>query len=597
MIPAISALGPAFLAVFAVSELPKIIQGLKEAIYWMEDFGKEAQAAFAEAVKASDEAYTHFKDIKTGISLRNEVNRNIAALTVQRDVLDNTGGSMLNYARGVAALFSGNIAASATYLGLAHQQQLTTEQLAHLEKQRLEQLNRETELEKQAHPHREKAAHEYTDALTAQLQAVREEIQLLQSGELPAYERINLETQRRIDAATREIAKDRELYNQKKIGLTELENREREYTKLVAELADERELKLHQEFEKEQAELFEKMGKLKFAIPALPKDFFTPLTEGVTQLTAAQRAALPTLEEIKRVEQDLARLWPTLTEEERKAMSEQLIHNAAIRQATTLTGNHKETVQQLTLAITQELVADGKWTQEQAKAILAAQGLDAETIREINLQKQLTQQLKEGAHVQAEWTAAKKAGMEIEQSWTQAVDQEKDAISQNMAAAIEGIALQTAALIGGRKLEAEVEGGIDVAKSVEYMAQFIGSWGTDAAALLASVKYGLAAAEYFKVAGSGSASGAGGGGASAPGRVGGSPGPTAPAAMGSRVPMTPDITSLGGGGGGGGPTINVHVYGPADEAQHIAGVLNNFTQRRGGQLVSSRSISPPKAGR
>ena len=75
--------------------------------------------------------------------------------------------------------------------------------------------------------------------------------------------------------------------------------------------------------------------------------------------------------------------------------------------------------------------------------------------------------------------------------------------------------------------------------------------------------------------------------------MGGWPRPTAPAAMGSRVPATPGVFSVGGGGG----TINVHVCGAADEARHIASALNDYTQRQGGQLVSSRSILRPKAGR
>ncbi len=80
--------------------------------------------------------------------------------------------------------------------------------------------------------------------------------------------------------------------------------------------------------------------------------------------------------------------------------------------------------------------------------------------------------------------------------------------------------------------------------------------------------------------------------------MGGWPGPTAPAAMGTQVPMTPGITSLGGGGG---PTISgtvrIIVYGDSQLAAHIAGVLNNYVERQGGNLVARKAILPPKAGR
>ena len=105
----------------------------------------------------------------------------------------------------------------------------------------------------------------------------------------------------------------------------------------------------------------------------------------------------------------------------------------------------------------------------------------------------------------------------------------------------------------------------------------------------------LSAAEYGIVAGQASKTAAGANvGRGSGGQAPGASGPQSAGAMGSETPMQPEFTAMGGQFGG---NINVHVYGPADEANHIAGVLNNFTQRQGGQLVASRSILPTKAGR
>ena len=76
MLPAINAIGPALLGVFALAELPRFIQGIHDAADGMEGFGKEAKKAFADAIAASDKAIVQFKTIKEGIKLEAEVNRN-----------------------------------------------------------------------------------------------------------------------------------------------------------------------------------------------------------------------------------------------------------------------------------------------------------------------------------------------------------------------------------------------------------------------------------------------------------------------------------------------------------------------------------------
>jgi hypothetical protein len=110
----------------------------------------------------------------------------------------------------------------------------------------------------------------------------------------------------------------------------------------------------------------------------------------------------------------------------------------------------------------------------------------------------------------------------------------------------------------------------------------------------------LSAAEYGIVAGQtpdkGASVGArssnvGGSGGQAPGAAG----PLSAGAAGSETPITPGFTGFGGGSSG--PSVVVHVYGPNDEATHIAGVLNTYTTQKGGQLIASRAINPPKAGR
>jgi uncharacterized phage infection (PIP) family protein YhgE len=147
MIPGLSAIGPALLGAFAIEEIPKLISGIRNAADEMAGFGKEAKKAFEDAIKASDKAITNFKTIKEGIKLEAEVNRNIAALSVQRDLLDSTGGAAINYARAVFEFLSGSVAAGAAHLALARAEKLDMEELGKLEAKRLEQLSTRTALE------------------------------------------------------------------------------------------------------------------------------------------------------------------------------------------------------------------------------------------------------------------------------------------------------------------------------------------------------------------------------------------------------------------------------------------------------------------
>jgi hypothetical protein len=164
-----------------------------------------------------------------------------------------------------------------------------------------------------------------------------------------------------------------------------------------------------------------------------------------------------------------------------------------------------------------------------------------------------------------------------------------------MTLAAGGIGEQFAQVIGGTKATAGVKGAFDAALSIEYLAQFIASWGSDTAAGLASVQYGLAAAEMFKVAG-------GGGGAS---RGGGASGGTSSSygRGGGRGASGSGNGNSGGGGGGGaaGPGTTIHLNFPGGtliSPDTLPQVMAQMTQlAKGGQayLVSSDTFqSGPK---
>jgi hypothetical protein len=414
VMPAISALGPALLGAFAIAELPKLIGGIKEATEWIGGFGKEARKAFAEAVKASDEAYTHFKDIKTGISLREEVNRNIAALTVQRDLLDSTGGSAMNYAKAVGALLSGNAVLAGVYTGLARAQQVATADLAKLEQTRFEQLQRETELEKVAVREHASAMREIAAQEHAEARAAMERIHIIQAAgkELKEMDK----QQKEAAKGAQELAKDQLNFalNLERYGVVA----QRDYTE-----------------------------QLKATTPVVKEQ-----TEHVKHLSAAHKELIGMKQTLRHVSEML-----------RKAL------------------------------------------EDEGQAMLAA------TSR------------------------------------------------------MGGIGEQIAQLVGGKRAEADVRGGFDAAMSIEEMAVFLASWGTDTAALAASVEYGLAAAEMFKVAGRG-----GGSRASAAGTAVGGGGYGAGPGGGGRV------GGGGGRGGGGGGSYLLPGVGPSSELAGTTVVLQAF---------------------
>jgi len=132
VMPAIGGMGTGLLAAFAIQEIPKFIEGIHDATDAMAGFGEVQKKAFEDVIAASDKAITQFKTIKEGINLEGEVNRNIAALSVQKDVLESTGGVAMNYMEAVYQFFSGN-AAAAAHMAMAKAEKLDMGELAKLE--------------------------------------------------------------------------------------------------------------------------------------------------------------------------------------------------------------------------------------------------------------------------------------------------------------------------------------------------------------------------------------------------------------------------------------------------------------------------------
>ena len=96
--------------------------------------------------------------------------------------------------------------------------------------------------------------------------------------------------------------------------------------------------------------------------------------------------------------------------------------------------------------------------------------------------------------------------LSVSDQWRAALNAETLALNQNKVAAVENIAGGVAALIGGRRAQAAVEGAFDTAKAIEMWARFAASWGTDAGAALAAAQYTIAAAQMFQIAASGGGS-------------------------------------------------------------------------------------------
>jgi hypothetical protein len=444
-----------------------------------------------------------------------------------------------------------------------------------------------------------KVGREYNDVLAQQLQRTQELVEQLESDQLPARQRIQLEIQRQIDAATREINKSKELAAQGKITHAQLATQEKEYTDLVALLGKERTDKLLAEDARlEEARSKRDAARIKHEINERLRSI-AEIQSGFTTIEKITQEADDKLQSMQN-SADIQHLAAVRASIEKEITSHKLFGRNVVelRQQLAATFQKQESIE--TKAAVQKIQRDTdvkvRELQSLRDRLLALATTEAQRTA-ITKQAETTQAgiVKESEKEKQE--AISKTKQEIQDqanAFAQATHSEKEAVD-SLLDSLKGVGDQAAELIKSKKAQAYVEGAFDVAKAIEEMAIFIASGGTDANALLASVKYGLAAAEYFKVAGRGSA-GTTGGGATA-GKVGGAAGPVAAGAMGSQVPMQPGLTALGGSSAAPGGTLRVIVTGPAEAAAWLAGTLNNYTQRQGGQLISSSTINPPKAGR
>lgn len=222
--------------------------------------------------------------------------------------------------------------------------------------------------------------------------------------------------------------------------------------------------------------------------------------------------------------------------------------------------------------------------EQQAAAQLHRSGIIAELQTEGNQTKHLSAARKELIGITQ---TLKNTEMEFQQALHNEMSALEDT-TQN----VEGIAEQFAAIIGGTKAAAEVKGAFDAALSIEYFAQFIASYGTDTDALMASVQYGLAAAEMFKVSGGG-----GGGGSSAGGGGGGAGAGSSRSSGGG----SNGNGNAGNGPGGGwnvmgpgaqtaSPTINLHLNGQ-QFASVVVPVITQGVQNGSVRLTASTTVS------
>jgi len=442
MLPAINTIGPALLVAFAIAEIPKLVEGIDDATEAIGGFGAEAQKAFKDAVAASNEAIVKFKTIKEGIKLRDEVNQNIAALTVQRDVLNEMGGTSLNWARAVAAALSGNTVLAGSYAAMAIALHKDMKELVALENTRLEQLNTETGLENKKQNDAGKATEseaKYNRELAQRHQWLIRTMQ--EAGKVAAAE----------------------------------------------EAAGEKRAKVEQDLQKIQFQGIAVMETI-FAVESKAAEQARELGQSL-QISINTSAA--SARQVKMVYEDIVKLFPQMTKAEAQQRAEQIAESPVIRSVIDDTRNLARARKELLEATYQAVTGE-------------------------------------------------KMYLSVSEEWMQALDKEKEAIQQNMVAAVQGVAATAAAMIGGKRAQASVEGAFDAAKAIEFGAQFIGSWGTDTAAGFAAVQYGLAAAQMFEVAGSGGgraarivSGGAGGGGSARSGGGGGS-----------------QAVDRGGGGGG-----------------------------------------------
>jgi hypothetical protein len=436
---------------------------------------------------------------------------------------------------------------------------------------------------------------EFNDVLAVQLQSTRETISAFESHELPARRAIELEIQRQIDTATREINKDKELFAQKKISFMELGRRENEYTQLVKALAAEREAKLDQEAAKEGARNAARINKaIQHRLQEADRARTTATEiQGIEErwskqsIQANDRIAIAAIESQLKVlhgEQvtqiGRLRIHHDLTKQI-IALEQQKIQVQTETEVATIRETARATAQEISLRY-QTLVA---LTKNEAEKKRLTKEAEDERVRIIQQgEKEVTAAYQQSANAQAE------AADIVKDANQKQTESNRAQLTSMAEGSVEGIAK----MIGGERAYAAVKVAEEVAAGIETLAE--GTWPPNPLAITAAALHFESAAQWAIVAGT-SASRRGGGGGGTAAREGGSPGPLAAGATGRQVPMQPGVMPIGGSGGGG-ATLHVIVIGPNEAAGYLCNqVLNPYTQRQGGRLVSSHTINPPKAGR
>jgi hypothetical protein len=638
MLPDIAMLGTAFLGVFAIEKVygwaeagaDKIREMYTAVDQDIKDLDAAAAAAFKHAGAEASEMLTHFKTSLAGAFDIAEID----ARAHQLERYHNAYKLLMDKADGdVRVLGTISSEAVATIAEAAKQgiYDLATvdQKVAETGQLQFEARKHQAEVIAEEHKKGSKAVKETADRLVELLAKERDQAQALDIGvskERQLFKAYNDEV-RAIDAAAAAAGK-KGLSDKQEAEATEAKAQAlRNYHTALAQLAPvfppivEEMTKIEESLfaEKIHQQALAILGlddaakKVRLSLPdyaamlKLESGALTQVTGATHQLTAAQRAALPTDQEIKKVNEDLLKIWPNMTEQERKLMAAHLATAAAVHKATTETGNRALVTRDLTKAILEELVVEGKLTEAEAKSMATANGVVLGAKRA----GASLQDLKQDFLGVADATAAAGIAAAI--------------YGKNVGQAMEQAAKATLASIAE---QAGVSALNALAQGLWFLAQAIFFGDPDAAAA-AATDFEAAAAwgAIGGVAGAAAAAipGGGGGGASATasaagaGRYGtGGPagaanqpmGPTARGALPAQVGQGPGITSFGGGGGG--PSVSIHndfsnatIYGGPSGLQELskkiaapmAAALSNYTQRQGGNLVARVAILPPKAGR
>jgi hypothetical protein len=290
---------------------------------------------------------------------------------------------------------------------------------------------------------------------------------------------------------------------------------------------------------KETNKAVDQQGRGFVGMPAI----FAPLNAGYQQLTAAQRAALPTLREEQLIYREITNLFPDMEQGEAKLKAQELARNATVRQLVENTKQHKVAQKELNEVI-YESIAGGK-----------LYGTILDQLRDASIK-------------------------------------ETDAVKQNTLASIQELSTGLAGLIAGRKGQAAVEAIWEGARGIACLAE--GTWPPNPAAIMAAAKHFEAAAQYGILGG-------GGGGSQSSTTTTTTPAAMTASQLASLPGLPPGWTynqygiAVQMAGGLASPVsgnVTVMVVGDAGAANWISGVLNTGVQKNDVTLAATTSKRP-----